>query len=35
MVREMLKPMLAQWLDRDLPAMVERLVMAEIARLKG
>jgi cell pole-organizing protein PopZ len=35
MVREMLKPMLAQWLDRHMPAIVERLVKAEIARLKG
>ena len=35
MVREMLKPMLAQWLDRNMPAIVERLVKAEIARLKG
>jgi cell pole-organizing protein PopZ len=35
MVREMLKPMLAQWLDRNMPAIVERLVRAEIARLKG
>ena len=35
MVREMLKPMLAQWLDRHMPGIVERLVKAEIARLKG
>jgi uncharacterized protein len=35
MVREMLKPMLAQWLDKHMPAIVERLVKAEIARLKG
>ena len=35
MVREMLRPMLAQWLDRHMPAIVERLVKAEIARLKG
>lgn len=33
MVREMLKPMLAQWLDKHMPAIVERLVKAEIARL--
>jgi cell pole-organizing protein PopZ len=33
MVREMLKPMLAQWLDRHMPSIVERLVKAEIARL--
>lgn len=33
MVREMLRPMLADWLDRNLPGMVERLVKAEIARI--
>jgi cell pole-organizing protein PopZ len=33
MVREMLKPMLAQWLDKHMPGIVERLVKAEIARL--
>lgn len=35
MVREMLRPMLAQWLDTNLPDMVERLVKAEIARIAG
>ncbi|WAT17176.1 DUF2497 domain-containing protein [Aurantiacibacter sp. MUD11] len=35
MVREMLRPMLAQWLDANLPDMVERLVKAEIARIAG
>ncbi|KLI64729.1 DUF2497 domain-containing protein [Aurantiacibacter marinus] len=35
MVREMLRPMLAQWLDAHLPNMVERLVKAEIARIAG
>jgi uncharacterized protein len=35
MVREMLRPMLAQWLDQNLPGMVERLVSAEIARIAG
>jgi cell pole-organizing protein PopZ len=35
MVREMLRPMLAQWLDDNLPAMVEELVKAEIARIAG
>lgn len=35
MVREMLRPMLADWLDRNLPPMVERLVAAEIARIAG
>lgn len=33
LVREMLRPMLAQWLDDNLPEMVERLVKAEIARI--
>jgi len=33
LVREMLRPMLAQWLDDNLPPMVERLVAAEIARI--
>jgi uncharacterized protein len=33
MVRDMLRPMLAEWLDKNLPAMVERLVAAEIARI--
>ena len=31
----MLRPMLADWLDQHLPAMVERLVQEEIARLAG
>ena len=35
MVRDMLRPMLAQWLDANLPEMVERLVKAEIARIAG
>ena len=35
MVREMLRPMLAQWLDANLPLMVEKLVAAEIARIAG
>ena len=33
LVREMLRPMLKQWLDENLPAMVERLVRAEIQRV--
>ena len=32
-VREMLRPMLKTWLDDNLPAMVERLVRAEIERV--
>lgn len=35
LVREMLRPMLAEWLDKNLPAMVEELVKAEIARIAG
>jgi len=33
MVRDMLRPMLADWLDQHLPAMVDRLVASEIARI--
>jgi cell pole-organizing protein PopZ len=29
----MLQPMLAQWIDAHLPAMVERLVQKEIERM--
>ena len=35
LVREMLRPMLSQWLDTHLPAMVEKLVRAEISRIAG
>jgi cell pole-organizing protein PopZ len=34
-VREMLKPMLKDWLDQRLPEIVEDLVTREIARLTG
>jgi cell pole-organizing protein PopZ len=34
-VREMLKPMLKQWLDENLPEIVEALVTREIARITG
>ena len=34
-VRELLKPMLKDWLDRHLPEMVEELVTREIARITG
>jgi uncharacterized protein len=30
MVREMLRPMLKEWLDRNLPYLIERLVKKEI-----
>ena len=35
LVREMLRPMLAGWLEQNLPAIVDRLVQAEIARIAG
>ncbi|MDT0506433.1 DUF2497 domain-containing protein [Novosphingobium sp. MMS21-SN21R] len=35
LVRELLKPMLAEWLEKNLPAMVEKMVSAEIARIAG
>ena len=35
MVRDLLRPMLADWLDKNLPPLVERLVTAEIARIVG
>lgn len=33
LVRDMLKPMLREWLDANLPGMVEKIVTREIARL--
>jgi cell pole-organizing protein PopZ len=33
LTRELLRPALTDWLDRNLPALVERLVAAEIARI--
>jgi len=33
MTEQMLRPMLAEWLDDNLPSMVERLVRAEIERI--
>lgn len=35
LAKELLRPALTEWLDRNLPAMVERLVAAEIARIVG
>jgi hypothetical protein len=35
LVREMLKPMLKDWLDANLPAIVERVVAQEVARISG
>ena len=34
-VRDMLRPMLKEWLDANLPDMVEALVTREIARITG
>jgi cell pole-organizing protein PopZ len=35
MVRDMLKPILKQWLDDNLPPMVDELVKREISRITG
>lgn len=35
MVREMIRPMLREWLDANLPEMVETMVGREIARIAG
>jgi cell pole-organizing protein PopZ len=35
LTRELLRPALTDWLDKNLPALVERLVAAEIARIVG
>jgi len=35
LVREMLKPMLKEWLDANLPELVERVVAREVARVIG
>jgi uncharacterized protein len=34
-VREEIRPLLKQWLDVNLPPIVERLVRAEIERVVG
>ena len=34
-VRDMLRPMLKEWLDQNLPEIVEELVTREIARITG
>ena len=34
-VREMIKPLLKDWLDRNLPDIVEEIVTREIARITG
>ena len=33
MVREMLRPLLKEWLDSNLPHLVERVVQEEVSRL--
>ncbi len=35
MVRDLLRPALAEWLDKNLPPLVERMVAAEIKRIVG
>lgn len=35
LVRELLKPMLKDWLDAHLPVIVERVVAQEVARITG
>ena len=35
LTRDLLRPMLAEWLDKNLPPMVEKLVTAEISRIAG
>ena len=35
MVRDEIRPLVKNWLDENLPAMVERMVRAEIARVTG
>ena len=35
LVREMLRPMLKEWLDANLPELVERVVSREVARVIG
>ena len=35
MVREMLRPLLKQWLDEHLPAMIDEHVKREISRITG
>ena len=35
MVRDLLRPALAEWLDNNLPPLVERMVATEIKRIAG
>ena len=35
LIRELLRPMLKEWLDAHLPGLVERMVAREISRIRG
>ena len=35
LARELLRPALSEWLEKNLPALVEKMVAAEIARIVG
>ena len=35
LTRDLLRPMLGEWLEKNLPQMVDKLVAAEIARIVG
>lgn len=35
LVRDLLRPALAEWLDKNLPPLVEKMVATEIARIVG
>lgn len=35
LTREIMRPMIAEWLEKNLPGMVEKMVQAEIARIAG
>ena len=35
LTRDLLRPILAEWLEKNLPGMVDRLVAAEISRIVG
>jgi cell pole-organizing protein PopZ len=35
LMRELLRPALAEWLDKNLPPMVERMIADEIRRISG
>ncbi len=35
LTRDLMRPMLAEWLEKNLPGIVEKLVQAEIARIAG